>query len=177
MGKKKKVNPRRIPLAKSAIDKDAIINEAMHDDMFHAWLLVASALVELGFARPDEIHDLSQHVNQYSKTHHPERLDVEKGEKLMGIGDIPRLNVDRVTSPVELEKFKARVRRVALYTALCSICLGLEDTVRFSPDDLHRIFLAADLTEAEIAAGQESYDDLERNLLNKMVKIEMEDGE
>lgn len=28
MGKKKKVNPRRIPLAKSAIDKDAIINES-----------------------------------------------------------------------------------------------------------------------------------------------------
>ena len=177
MANKKKVNPRRIPLAKSAIDKDAIINEAMQDDMFHAWLLVASALVELGLARPDEIHDLSQHVNQYSKTHHPERLDVEKGEKLMGIGEKPRLNVDRVTSPVELEKFKARVRRVALYTALCSICLGLEDTGRFSPDDLHRIFLAADLTEAEIAAGQESYDDLERNLLNKMVKIEMEDGE
>lgn len=77
MGKKKKVNPRRIPLAKSAIDKDVIINEAMHDDMFHAWLLVASALVELGFARPDEIHDLSQHVNRYSKTHHPKRLDAE----------------------------------------------------------------------------------------------------
>ena len=91
--------------------------------------------------------------------------------------DIPRLNVDRVTSPVELEKFKARVRRVALYTALCSICLGLEDTGRFSPDDLHRIFLAAYLTEAEIAAGQESYDDLERNLLNKMVQIEMEEGD
>ena len=151
--------------------------KAMHDDMFHAWLLAASALVELGFARPDEIHDLSQHVNRYSKTHHPVRLDVERGEKLMGIGEIPRLNVDRVTSPVELEKLKARVRRVALYTALCSICLGLEDTGRFSPDDLHRIFLAADLTEAEIAAGQESYADLERNLLNKMVQIEMEDGE
>ena len=29
MGKKKKVNPRSIPLAKSAIDKDAIINEAL----------------------------------------------------------------------------------------------------------------------------------------------------
>lgn len=32
---KKKINPRRIPLAKSAIDKEAIVEEAMKDDMYH----------------------------------------------------------------------------------------------------------------------------------------------
>ena len=37
---KKKVNPRRVPLPKKAIDKDAIIEEAMKDDMAHVWLLV-----------------------------------------------------------------------------------------------------------------------------------------
>ena len=45
---KKKVNPRRIPLPKNAVDKDAIIEEAMKDDMAHGWLLVASALSDLG---------------------------------------------------------------------------------------------------------------------------------
>lgn len=30
---KKKVNPRRVPLPKKAIDKDAIIEEAMKDDI------------------------------------------------------------------------------------------------------------------------------------------------
>ena len=40
---KKRVNPRRIPLPKNAVDKDAIIEEAMKDDMTHGWLLVASA--------------------------------------------------------------------------------------------------------------------------------------
>ena len=44
--KKKKVNPRRIPLAKSTVDKDVIVEEAMKDDMSHALLLVASSLVE-----------------------------------------------------------------------------------------------------------------------------------
>ncbi len=34
--RKKKVNPRRIPLAKSAIHEDAIIEEAVKDDMAHA---------------------------------------------------------------------------------------------------------------------------------------------
>jgi len=46
---KKKVNPRRIPLPKNAVDKDAIIEEAMKDDMAHGWLLVASALTDLGY--------------------------------------------------------------------------------------------------------------------------------
>ena len=39
MAKRKRVNPHRIPLAKSAIDKDAILEEAMHGDMYRAWLL------------------------------------------------------------------------------------------------------------------------------------------
>ena len=36
---KKKVNPRRIPLPRNAINKDAIIEEAMKDDIYFcfAW--------------------------------------------------------------------------------------------------------------------------------------------
>ena len=36
---KKKLNPRRIPLPKSEVNKDKIVQEAMKDDMYHAWLL------------------------------------------------------------------------------------------------------------------------------------------
>jgi hypothetical protein len=54
--KKKKVNPRRIPLAKSAVDKDVIVEEAMKDDMSHAWLLVASSLVEQEHISADELY-------------------------------------------------------------------------------------------------------------------------
>lgn len=44
--KKKKVNPKRIPLAKSAVNKEALLEEAMKDDMKHTWLLVANTLVD-----------------------------------------------------------------------------------------------------------------------------------
>ena len=63
--KKKKVNPRRIPLAKSAVDKDVIVEEAMKDDMSHAWLLVASSLVEQEHISADELYELSDAVNAY----------------------------------------------------------------------------------------------------------------
>ena len=62
---KKKVNPRRIPLPKNAVDKDAIIEEAMKDDMSHGWLLVASALSDLGY---DNISELSDAVNRFIET-------------------------------------------------------------------------------------------------------------
>lgn len=35
------MNPRRIPLSKSAADKNIILEEATKDDMYRAWLLVA----------------------------------------------------------------------------------------------------------------------------------------
>lgn len=44
--KKKKTNPRRIPLAKKNVNKDILLEEAMQDDMTHAWLLVANTMVE-----------------------------------------------------------------------------------------------------------------------------------
>ena len=170
---KKKLNPRRVPLAKAEIDKDRIVEEAMKDDMYHAWLLVATALVELEYAKPEEIQGLCDKVNLFAKKDATNNA-MERADKLMGIGSKPRLNIDRVTSPVELVKFKKKVRRIALHTSLAVICLGLESLCRFDENDLHRIFLSADLTQAGIDAGKDSYDDLERQLLNKMVSIELD---
>ena len=58
---KKKVNPRRIPLPRNAINRDAIIEEAMKDDMAHAWLLVAGPLLDRGYDLPP----LADAVNAY----------------------------------------------------------------------------------------------------------------
>ena len=49
------MNPHRMPLAKSAIDKDAILEEAMHGDMYRAWLLVINAMVELELVQVKEL--------------------------------------------------------------------------------------------------------------------------
>ena len=40
-------------------------------------------------------------------------------------------------------------------------------------EELKRIFLSADLTMAEIESGVNSFEQIERDLLNRMVKIEL----
>ena len=185
---KKKVNPRRVPLPKKAIDKDAIIEEAMKDDMAHAWLLVASALLDMGY---ENISELSDAVNRYIETGSTldsesqnlqvkaawrlkEHRDAEmrRAREIIGIPNM-RLNSDKIKSPVELEAFKRKVRHVALQTALSVIYLGLEATRQFSLDELKKIFFSADLTLAEIESGVNSFEQIERELLNRMVSIEL----
>ena len=185
---KKKVNPRRVPLSKKAIDKDAIIEEAMKDDMAHAWLLVASALLDMGY---ENISELSDAVNRYIETGSTldsesqslqekaawrlkEHRDAEmrRAREIIGIPNM-RLNSDKIKSPVELEAFKRKVRHVALQTALSVIYLGLEATRQFSLDELKKIFFSADLTLAEIESGVNSFEQIERELLNRMVSIEL----
>ena len=175
---KKKVNPRRVPLPKKAIDKDAIIEEAMKDDMAHAWLLVASVLLDMGY---ENISELSDAVNRYIETGSTldsasqslqekaawrlkEHRDAEirRAREIIGIPNM-RLNSDKIKSPVELEAFKRKVRHVALQTALSVIYLGLEATRQFSLDELKKIFFSADLTLAEIESGVNSFEQIESN--------------
>ena len=185
---KKKVNPHRIPLPKKAIDKDEILEEAMKDDMEQAWLLVASALVDRGY---DNISELSDAVNRFIETGSAqddemqnmqakaawkmkEHRDAEmrRARDIIGIPNM-RLNPDKIKSPVELEAFKRKVKRIALHTALTVVYLGLEATGQFEKEELKIIFLSADLTMAEIESGVSSFDQIERDLLNRMVRIEL----
>lgn len=185
---KKKVNPRRIPLSKKAIDKDAIIEEAMQDDMEQAWLLVASALADRGY---ENISELGDAVNRFVVTGSAQDAEIQnmqgktawrmkehrdaemrRAREIIGIPDL-RLNPDKIKSPVELETFKRKVKRVALHTALTVVYLGLEATGQFEMEELKRVFLSADLTMAEIESGVNSFEQIERDLLNRLVKIEL----
>ena len=185
---KKKVNPRRIPLPKKAIDKDAILEEAMKDDMEQAWLLVASALADRGY---ENISELSDAVNRFVETGSAQDAEIQnmqgktawrmkehrdaemrRAREIVGIPDL-RLNPDKIRSPVELETFKRKVKRVALYTALTVVYLGLEATGQFEMEELKRVFLSADLTMAEIESGVNSFEQIERDLLNRLVRIEL----
>ena len=170
---KKKVNPRRIPLAKKDIDRDKLISAAMKHDMEHAWHLIATALLELDLISPADIGPLCDEVNDFSKTAKTDKVKLSHAEDVMNRKRPKLLNISRVNSPPELEKFKRNVEKVALHTSLAVICLGLEK--RFDEETLKRVFLSADLTEAEVDSGRLTWGDLERQLLNKMVKIEIDD--
>ena len=141
---KKKVNPRRIPLPRNAINKNAIIEEAMKDDMSHAWLLVAGPLLDRGYDLPPLADAVSTYVNK--NTDKPtNRVVLAKAEKALGY-EKPRIDPSHVKSPVELEAFKRKVWRVAMETSLCIVYLGLEGQI--SEDELKDIFFSADLTLA-----------------------------
>ena len=101
---KKKVNPRRIPLPRNAINKDAIIEEAMKDDMAHAWLLVAGPLLDRGYDLTPLADAVSAYVNK--NTDKPtNRAMLTRVERALGYSR-PNLDTRHVKSPVELEAFK-----------------------------------------------------------------------
>lgn len=166
---KKRLNPRRIPLPKNAINKDAIIEEAMKDDMEHAWLLVAGPLLDAGY----ELKPLAEAVNQYiEKKNAPinRKRELLRVETAIGLTH-PSLDSSHVKSLVELEAFKRKVERVAINTAICVIYLGLE---HFIPEDtLKRVFFSADLTLAEIEKGLTTFNEIERELLVRIADLGM----
>ena len=162
MPKKKRVNPRRIPLPKGAMDKDAILEEAMKDDVAHAWLLVAEPLFEIGYELAPLADSVSDFINRSTKER--DKGAILRVERKLGI-KMPNLNPEQVKSPVELEAFKKKVWRVALNTALCVVYLGLEKLV---PEDvLKKVFFNAQLTLAEIEYGINSFEAIQRGLMEK----------
>ena len=177
MGKKKKINPRRIPLPKSAIDKNAILEEATKDDMYRAWILVVNALLNLELVSVNEIERLADNINRYisSSAFKVKAKDSEmsRAEKIMGMKTFQNITPDHIKSPIQLEAFKKKVYRMATHTALCILCLGLEN--QMSDMDLKRLFFNVDLTMAEIEAGLTTYGILEAEIGN-LVFIDVDEG-
>ena len=176
--KTKKVNPRRIPLPKREISQEAILEEATKDDLYQAWLLVFHALMELELIPFHEIPDMTERVNLYIRNSDKDknrREESKRAERMMGI-PFPKMHIgiDSIRSAVELEAFKRKVKKIAIYTALSVLYLGLESTGRFHEKDLQRVFFHADLTVAEIDHGIVSYKELDDYLANCGIQIERE---
>mgnify|MGYP007070091722 CR=1 FL=1 len=58
MAKRKRVNPRRIPLAKDKFDRAAIIKDVSYANLYFGWLLVLHAMLEQEAKTPDEVKRL-----------------------------------------------------------------------------------------------------------------------
>ena len=95
------MNPRRIPLAKREINKDAILMETMQGKMDDAWILVANALNESGYTNLSELNEsVGDYIDRTSG-----KKDISHAEELMGIPTSMRLDLSKVNSQVELESF------------------------------------------------------------------------
>ena len=162
--KSRKTNPRNIPLARRDVNKAAILDEATKDDMFHAWLLVLTTLID---SQPlSEISSIIKSVNTYVTKSASEINGTDQMRIAEDIVPVSKphqnLNVDMIRSPIELEHFKKKVERLAVYTA-CG---------RYSPEELRSIFFSADLTLAEIEHGCTTYEGLKLNLTHAGIQVE-----
>ena len=154
---RKKLNPRNIPMTGRSINIDAIIDEAMRNDMDHAKMLVGNALREQ--MRPNEIFELLDSLQEFDST----EATVKHAEQLMGITERPRVDLSAISTGADLKKFKTKMKKLALHTALCSICLGLEDK-GFSQDQLKSIYSEVEQTKKKIDNGELSFKELKKKM-------------
>lgn len=162
---RKRINPRKIPLAKASINQDEVIAEVSTGNLYRAWLLVLPSLIDMEGMTKERAVSLWETVNDYVSSDSFANSDLpshrDRAEKLMGC-PIPHQNVSfcRVTSKGELDALKRKLKENALYAALCFIWLGLEKTQQFDEESLRILFLNAKLTLAELQEGYTSYEQL-----------------
>ena len=99
---RKKLNPRNIPMTGRSINIDAIIDEAMRNDMNHAKLLVGNAL--LNRMSLDEINEMLNSLHEFDVT----EAAVSHAEQLMGITERPTVDLSTISTGADLKKFKEK---------------------------------------------------------------------
>ena len=60
----KRINPRHIVVDKRNVNLDAIVDEAMKDDMHHAWLVIGKVLKEQEQLGLEEIKELRNSIKE-----------------------------------------------------------------------------------------------------------------
>lgn len=150
---KKKLNPRNIPMKGRSINIDAIIDESMRHDMEHARLLVAAALrKEMSSDKVKELLDSLQESDVSEEK-------ISHAEQLMGLSERPSVSLEGISTGEDLKKFKGKMKKLALHTALCSICLGLEKK-GYTSEQLQSIFDDVKQIKNRIDNGEITYKDL-----------------
>ena len=79
----------------------------------------------------------------------------------MGITERPKVDINAISTGADLKKFKLKMKKLALHTALCSICLGLEEN-GYTEDQLRSIFSEVEQTKKKLYNGELTYNELEK---------------
>lgn len=169
----KRVNPRRIPMAKSAFDPAAVMNEESYGNRYYGWVLVLHAMLEQGIKTADEIKRIWDAANGAVLHLTLKSWEIHDAEQLMGLKEpYPHLDPRRVRSEAEAAVYRRKARENATFLALCSIALGLEASGMVDHAEQRRIFSNAALTLAEIENGCCSYKQLAGEIMRHGLVIE-----
>ena len=124
-------------------------------------ILLAFGFYGLEQMPKDEIQELMEACGEVDAT----ERNIRYAERLMRSKSRPLAKLDEVSTAADLKKLKTNMKKLALHTALCSVCLGLREK-GFSEERLGRIFDDVGSTRTKIENGEESYEELERRLEN-----------
>lgn len=175
--KAKRVNPNRIPIEKSILNRQAYIEHACESGLHHAWLLVLSVLVEQEDLPITAIWDLWNDVNSRSSAleQSGKWLDygVEHAAAIMGFDtpSVSRPYSDEIRTLADKNAFMRRIEHNSLLSSLSLICLRIDATKRFEKEQLRQVFLNVSITRAEIENGYKSYNGLIKLLGDHGIKL------
>ena len=166
MAKRKRVNPRRVPLGQAARhgvfhQKEQILQEASSDNIIFAWLLVLHSMLFQEAATADEMRLAWDTVDHSETRECLSNHDIHQAEAVTGLKlPHPGLEIQAIRSEGEADAFRRKARENALYLALFSVALALRQSGRYEPAQIKRIFFNAVLTLAEIESGHTGFDQL-----------------
>lgn len=182
--KRKKKNPRRIPMKKSDFSSSEILAKESRHYLRQCWVILFSALLECcdnaktKITREDLIQ-LWSGINALSST-------TEKADKLVKQLDknnqfnfklpYPHLSIVHIKSEFDVRAYRRKVRRNAVYAGLGLLCesLAVLDGYTF---DIAKVYLCANLIEAEVYADLTNLDALNQVLMERYnLSVEDEDG-
>ena len=176
-GKQKRVNPNRVPVSKEDLNENQILAEASTGNMYFAWLLILPTLSEQKNMTRKRVVEIWDAVNEYASQPKPANLkaseETKRAENLMGLSmPHPHIDMDHIRTKGDLLAVKRKLKEDALHSALCIICLGLEETKQLSHEEIRRLFFNVNLTMAEIESGITSYDRIAKQLQEKHIILQ-----
>lgn len=169
----KRVNPRKIPVSANMKDVDRILAEAGKDNLYFAWLLVMSNLMDQEQEDAPVIAELWESVKTYNETHREIKwVDIHRAEQLFGFC-IPCRNVrlETIRNAAELESVRSRLRKNSVAVAICALLLGIKHSGYYSDAELKRLYLNVELTLAEIENGSNTYKKLLKEVERRGIRL------
>lgn len=162
----KRTNQNRIPLSANAVDINKLVDAANAGNMYRAYLLVTTVLIEQEGAAAERIFELWSAASQYADNYLAKLSDtkpaVREIEQIIGLHTpYPQIDFGAIRTQGDLAVIKRKLERNALHAAFCTIALGFRSTRQFTDDHLRLLFLNADLTLAEIERGKTSFERLQ----------------
>lgn len=163
-GKKKKVNPNRIPVSQKSLSVEDEVTRITMSMTYRGWLIMIGALSDFYETTGDEMLALWNEVNAYAGTvrsfegteHYLKKLETLTGLSI----PFEKVTFSGISSQGELNRFRRRVERNAVYSAIAIIAEPMVEKKMYSEEKLCEVIKRALSLNEEIDDRSISEDDI-----------------